>query len=460
MLTVAVLGPVEVRRDGELVVVPSGRNTELLVRLALSAGRMVTTDQLLADLWAGAATGVVKNTLQSKVSQLRRALVQPDSITGVRGGYRLAVNPADVDALRVVELSGTAHELRRAGNVVAALKSATEGLSLFRGAPFAEAGDGQWLLPHRIRLDQVRVGLLEDQLAAKVQLGAGHDVIGQLEGLVTQYPLRETLWYWLMTALYRNGRQADALAAYAQVRKTLVNELGLEPGRAFRTWKNRSCSAMSIRWARSPARRRTSPTEVGNLPRMSSPLIGRGPDLAAIHQAIRDQRLVTLVGTPGVGKTRLAIEVARQARSAAGSWLVRLDAIDTEVSIAQVVAETFSLTGRRGILRTGHRDRHLAGVRQLRARRRRGSPVHRSVAGFARPGFGCWLPVKCPWEWMGRSSTRWNRYRRRNRWCCSPAGRLGVVPSWSSMPTPRTASPGCASRSMGCRWPSNSPQPG
>lgn len=346
MLTVAVLGPVEIRRDGVQIQLPSGKTTQVMVRLALEAGLPVRADLLLQDLWEDAGVSTGKNTLQSKVSQLRRALGQPDLIASGHGGYTLDVDRDCVDALRVVGLATSATALLRSGDGAAALDVSSRGLALFRGEVLGDAGDGPWLYPHRARLEQIRLGLLESHLAARVELGAGADVIGELEGLIERYPLREALWFWLITALYRNGRQVEALEAYARVRKALVAELGLEPGRDLQELEKQvlqQSPALATPPHRDPPRS-ARPT-VGNLPGLSAPLIGRETDLAAVRSELADHRLITLVGTPGVGKTRLAIEVARQVRVPGGIWLVRLDALDAATSISQAVAETFNLSG-------------------------------------------------------------------------------------------------------------------
>ena len=230
MLTVGVLGPLEVRRDGRPLSVPSGRTTEVLVRLALDAGQLVSAERLIDDLWGAAAAGTGRNTLQSKVSQLRRALGDPAVVSSGHGGYTLALDAGRVDALRVVSLAADASAARRSGDPASAMEAATEALGLFRGEVLVDAGDGEWLHPHRARLDEVRLGLLEDQAAARVDLGGGAELLAELEWLLGQHPLREGLWASYITALYRAGRQADALAACQRVRRLLVDELGIEPG--------------------------------------------------------------------------------------------------------------------------------------------------------------------------------------------------------------------------------------
>ena len=117
MFDISVLGPIEVRRDGELVRVPAGRTSELLVRLALDAGTVVRTDRLLDDLWGDAAVTTRRNTLQSKVAMLRRALGEPSVLTGTDSGYVLAVNPSEVDVLVVPRHLSTAYQLLEAGEV-------------------------------------------------------------------------------------------------------------------------------------------------------------------------------------------------------------------------------------------------------------------------------------------------------------------------------------------------------
>lgn len=143
MLTVAVLGPIEIHRDGARLPVPSGKTTEVLVRLAVEAGRVVRADRMIEDLWGSAAT-TGRNTLQSKVSQLRRALGDPGLITSHSGGYVLGVDRESVDALQVVGLAAVADEARRRGDAARALDAATEALSLFRGEVLLDAGDGDW----------------------------------------------------------------------------------------------------------------------------------------------------------------------------------------------------------------------------------------------------------------------------------------------------------------------------
>src|ERR1700750_1668740 len=137
MVAVSVLGPVEVRREGERLSVPAGRTTEVLVRLALEAGQPVRAERVIDDLWDDAGTG--KNTLQSKVSQLRRALGDPNVVHAGHGGYTLNVDPAEVDALVVHDLAEAVSAARRAGDHAGTVERASEALALFRGDVLGDA---------------------------------------------------------------------------------------------------------------------------------------------------------------------------------------------------------------------------------------------------------------------------------------------------------------------------------
>lgn len=316
---------------------PTGKTAELLVRLALDAGSSVRVDALLEDLWPTRAS---RNTLQSKVSQLRRALGGRDLVVAEDDSYRLVVEPDGVDAIHVVNLAGQASAARHAGDTSTALEKATEGLRLFRGEILID--DGDWAAPHRARLEEVRLGLLEDVMAARVDLGSGGELVGELETLVIQHPLRERLWASLMTALYRAGRQADSLAAYARLRKMLVDELGIEPGPDVRTLEQRLLHQSARLGGRPVPNPLPAP---GNLPQSLTSLLGRGRELLILRELIAGHRFVNVVGPAGVGKTRLVLEVANDVGVPGGIWLVRLEAVDGSAVLEQVVAETLHVAG-------------------------------------------------------------------------------------------------------------------
>ncbi len=344
MLSVALLGPIEVRRDGDVLTVPAGKPTELLMRLALAAGTMVPKEVLLEDLWGDGAVTTSANTVQSKVSRLRKALGDPGLIQGGAIGYTLAVEASSIDALQVARRADAITALRQHGDAAAVRDACVEALALFRGEGLFGAIDAPWLQPHRIQLEELRLRLVEDHLRARLELGAAGELVGELEELVAQHPLRESLWGLLITALYRAGRQADALAAYRSVREHLVEELGIEPGRDLQRLEqqvleqDRALDASppppSTRAQQPPP----GPPVDGNLPPLSSSMVGRGRECADIAHLSAEHRLVTLVGPAGVGKTRLALEVARSMAPADGSWLVRLETARTADAVGDIVA--------------------------------------------------------------------------------------------------------------------------
>ena len=325
MLSVEVLGRVAVRLDETSVAVPAGLTTELLVRLALDAGTAVRAERLLADLWPDDPQ-VRPNTLQAKVSQLRRALGGAAALTGGAAGYRLVVDAVDArEALRLAA-DGTAR--LAAGDPAGAAAACAAGLALFGPEILPAAGPAEWALPHRVRLEEARLQLTEDGLAARLALGAAGELVGELEALVAAHPLREGLWTLLVTALYRAGRQSDALAAHRRVTVLLAEELGVDPGPALAEVGRR---VLDQDPGLAPRPRRT-----GNLPALGSPLIGRATERAALAADLADHRLVTLVGPAGVGKTRLAVEAAREAPVA---WLVRLEGVRSADGISAALAD-------------------------------------------------------------------------------------------------------------------------
>jgi DNA-binding SARP family transcriptional activator len=191
VLAISVLGPVELSRDGQSRVLPAGKTTEVLIRLALDATVTVSVDRLIADLWGVQATGTERNTVQTKISKLRRVLGDPAVVSGGRCGYTLEVDPSVVDAVEVLGLASAARDLIDDGDAATALQTSERALAMFRGdVILCDAGEGEWVIPYRVRLEEVRLGLVEDQLAARMKLGAGRELIGELERLVLRHRQR------------------------------------------------------------------------------------------------------------------------------------------------------------------------------------------------------------------------------------------------------------------------------
>lgn len=337
------LGPVELHRGDVAVPVRPGKTTELLIRLALEAGVMVRTDRLIEDLWAEDAVGLARNPLQTKVSRLRRSLGDGSLITGTRLGYTLNVAPAVVDAIEVLRLADEA-AAASSSDPAATLVLCTTALAMFRGDVLPDAGDGEWIVPYRVRLDEARLGLVEDRLAAQLDLGGAGEVVAELEALLSSHPLRERLWVSLITALYRSGRQADALGAYARVREMLVEELGLEPSPALRALEQQVLLQDPALDGFRISGRTGSSHHPNHLPTLTSPMTGRDADLDAVSRLAADERLVTLVGPAGIGKTRLAIEVASITERQDGACLVRLEGARNATTVLAAVAEALGVS--------------------------------------------------------------------------------------------------------------------
>jgi predicted ATPase/DNA-binding SARP family transcriptional activator len=348
MLTVGLLGPVELRRDGERIALPAGKTTELLVRLALEAGRTVRSERLIDDLWGDEALGTAKNTLQSKVSQLRKALGDPALVKGGASGYSLALDPSAVDAIEVCRLTELTSTLLLAGDSGEALRSSSAALEQFRGETLVDAGEGEWIRPHRARLVEVHAQLIEEAMAARLEMGGAGELIGELEALVRIHPLRERIRGQLMLALYRAGRQADALRAYQAARTVLGDELGLEPGRDLQRLEGAILAQdPDLDLPDRSAADHGAPADgrAGNLPAAVSSFVGRTRELGELANLVATRRLITLVGPGGAGKTRLVLELGEQVRSdfADGVWFIEFAPLKSGSDVAAAVATAVGL---------------------------------------------------------------------------------------------------------------------
>jgi predicted ATPase/DNA-binding SARP family transcriptional activator/tetratricopeptide (TPR) repeat protein len=345
---IAVLGALEVKRLGRLVPVPHGKASELLVRLAMEPGVQVSTDRLIDDLWSG-AVDVRPNTVQSKISRLRRALGDADVITSRKGGYTLAVSPSEVDALVALADTVAASRLLEAGDDRGAAELCTSSLELYRGDVLQTAGDGEWVDRHRAELEEARAKLIETRASARLRLGDVGVVIGELEAAVAAYPFHEGLWELLITGLYRAGRQADALAVYQRVRSRLADELGLDPGTRLRQLEQQILShdpALGV--PHQGGRPSQHEPRAGNLPSMSVELVGRERELPALLAALADERLVEIVGPGGVGKTALAIATGRKFAASGrpgGVWLARLETAATAADVVDALNAAMDVPG-------------------------------------------------------------------------------------------------------------------
>ncbi|MFC6898149.1 BTAD domain-containing putative transcriptional regulator [Nonomuraea dietziae] len=226
-----VLGPLLVLDGAGAEVTPGpAKHRALLVALLMSAGHTVTHDRLVAAVWGAEPPASAAAVLRVYVSALRKIV---EGIRTVPGGYLLAVDPEEVDALRFERMVANARRARAAGRVVEAADALARALGLWRGRAL-DGIDGELRRAHAVPLEELRLAALEERIELDLELGRGAELIGELRALVAAYPLRERAWAQLMHALTQAGRRSDALTAYQEARGTLVAELGLEPGRAAR----------------------------------------------------------------------------------------------------------------------------------------------------------------------------------------------------------------------------------
>ncbi|MBB5490932.1 BTAD domain-containing putative transcriptional regulator [Nocardiopsis metallicus] len=305
-----VLGPVAVWTEpGERVTVPGRKVRALLASLILAEGRPVSPSRLIEDIWEGSPPENPSAALHAKVSQLRRALEQAE--TGARelvalrdAGYLLAVRREGVDAWRFLDL---VNEARGQDAPAARAKVLTRALDLWRGPAYADFEDESVIRASASRLDEERVEALEARAEALVEAGEHARVIGELEELVVRYPLRERLRAAQMTALYHAGRRSEALDSYARLRSRLAEEFGLEPGERLRDLQG-SILRGDLFPAHAPGPKPSRTPRA--LSRALTRLVGRDGLLDDLRRLLVGHRLITLVGPGGVGKTRLALEVA------------------------------------------------------------------------------------------------------------------------------------------------------
>ncbi len=304
----SLLGPLSVTLDGAPIALGGQKRRALLAVLLLDANHVVSRDRLIDALWGEDPPDTARNTIQVYVSQLRKLL--PEGVLETAApGYRLVVEPEAVDLFEFMRLSEEGRTALGAGDAPGAADALEAALALWRGAPLADFAWEPFAQTEIVRLEELRLAALEDRIEADLSLGRHGQLIAELERLVAEHPLRERLRGQLMLALYRSGRQADALAVYQRARRTMVDELGIEPGESLRRLE-RSILAHDPS-LNAPQAGATSPRRVPTPP---TPLLGRERELAALADLVRneDTRLVTLTGTGGIGKTRLALELVRR----------------------------------------------------------------------------------------------------------------------------------------------------
>ncbi|MEO8694063.1 MAG: BTAD domain-containing putative transcriptional regulator [Acidimicrobiales bacterium] len=343
-----VLGPLEVLTDDGLPVEVTGAKLRaLLAMLVLHSGSVVRFDLLIDALWGEVPPQSANNALQVLVSKLRRILgadpADPLIVTQPTG-YLLQVSDNDIDARRFLVAAAKGRGLLAAGDPAGASRQLSDALSLWRGPMELDLDLHRLGETYGVDLEETRLDALEDRIAADLALGHHEGLVAEVEPLTAAHPFRERFWMQLMTALYRCGRQAEALRAFQTARNKLADELGIDPGPELRQLEidilNQSASLAAPESSRLPVGRT-------NLRPALTAYVGRDAQLALLQDLIGRQRLVTLVGPGGVGKTRLALELGQRALGALAPTVLMIElAAVTNDDLIATVAAAMATSGR------------------------------------------------------------------------------------------------------------------
>ena len=337
----AILGPLRVGGPAGPIELPAAKQRSLLAALLLAHREEAVSPARLIDvLWGEEPPATAAKALQVHISRLRRALGPDDRIVTHASGYAIALGPGELDLERFESLVARA---RAAGEPQEASALLGEALALFRGPPLADAPLLGPAAAEAGRLTDLRLAVLEERIDADLAAGADAALVGELEALAAEHPYRERLHGQLMRALYRAGRQADALDAFRRVRGSLVEDLGLDPGRELQQLEAAILAHDPSLDADEPA----GAPEPPPLPSPLTPLLGREAEVEAAAALLGDPavRLVTLTGPGGIGKTRMALELASRTaeRYGDGARFVPLAAIDAAVRVVPAIAQALGV---------------------------------------------------------------------------------------------------------------------
>ena len=320
-----ILGPLEVVERDVAQPLGGARQRAVLAILILHRGELVSGERLADELWGERLPATAAKTLQGYISRLRKTL--GEDVLRTRGrGYVLALQGGQLDLDQFERLAGEGRDALAAGDAASAAESLRGALSLWRGPPLADFTYEPFAQAEIARLEETRLGSLEDRIEADLGLGRHRQLVAELERLVREHPLRERLRAQLMISLYRAGRQADALDCYRSGRRAMIDELGLEPGRALQELEAailRHDPALEAPVQASASPRAASSGQIAGVAVRDEvsrePVLGREEQLAQLRSGLDktfDGRgaVFMIGGEAGIGKSRLADELARDAR--------------------------------------------------------------------------------------------------------------------------------------------------
>jgi DNA-binding SARP family transcriptional activator len=310
-----ILGPLEAFDRERQLPLGGARQRAVLALLLLHGNETLTRDVIIDELWGENPPPTAAKVLQNCVSALRKEL-PADTIRTVAGAYGLTVEVDELDRDRFERLLAEGRAALESGDHAEALDQLRLALGLWRGTPLSDLSYERFAQDEIKRLEELQIGALEDRIEAELALGHHDELVPELEGLVTRHPLRERLRAQLMLALYRAGRQAEALEAYRAARRALLAELGIEPGRALRELEHAILEqdpAIEIA-ARQHQRQPARPGRAA-----AQTFEGRDDELAVLEAGLDDAlagrgRLFVVIGDAATGKTRLADELASRAK--------------------------------------------------------------------------------------------------------------------------------------------------
>jgi predicted ATPase/DNA-binding SARP family transcriptional activator len=337
-----ILGPLAVEDADGPIALGGPKPRTLLAVLLVAGGEVVPADRLVSALWGGDPPAGALVALRAYVSRLRGVLDGAATLRHQPPGYSLSVATGTVDAAEFERLVEAARGAAAAGDHAGAVAHLDAALALWRGDALAEFADDEFAMAEAVRLTELRTTALEERAEALLAQGRAADALPELEALVRRHPSRERPAVALMRALYAMGRQADALAAYHDLRTRLDDELGVQPAAPAQALYQRIL-------VHDPALAPAAPR--GNLPRRASGFVGRDREVERVLAALGAGPLVTLTGVGGAGKSRLAVEVAARdrLRFADGAWLCELAALPDGSPVGDAVAAALQIQQRPGL---------------------------------------------------------------------------------------------------------------